>query len=529
MRRHSASLALVCAATALCTCWSLKSSTRLRGGGDSAHFNASSSVLCRVTTMDTLYVSAANVSSTTEQPTCIPIVDGTETELDFAIDLPMDLHKAHRAEIAMGQLWVRIHGAKLQDEELAVSNQARYTVVHDNDGLRRLSERHLQSNGILTIAVLRISTRDAAPTATATDLGNAIAGPGVNVATQYQACSMGQLQLQMVGNVVEIQLPQAVTDFASAADLVTATQKQFKAMNSGQEVTKLADKVILCLPPGTGDWAASAGVGHWRAQFNNDWCTSLSGLMHELGHTLGLLHAAADGIDYGDRSWYMGSGYTDATWPRKCFNGYNSWKLGWYASRHVTVNPLIEGNRLVKLAAFVDYATTAAAADEYVVLNIANQYYLVYNMAQDFNIDTEQKKNQVTITQPTVNGTNSLAGLSAGSEYAVPNFGGSGRTLVMAACRVGSGVGGSALMVLSIALDQSYCANDNVGNNNSNSNSTAIQSSPSATPPASSASSPPVSVAPPSPSTSAPAVSNVTSIWQLLRHVLTRIRRSIGL
>jgi Gametolysin peptidase M11 len=226
--------------------------------------------------------------------------------------------------------------------------------------------------------------------------------------------------------------------------------------------------------------------------------------MHELGHTLGLRHAAADGIDYADRSGYMGSGYTDNTWPRKCFNGYNSWKLGWYASRHGTVNPLSDGNRLVKLATFVDAAT--AASDEYVVLNIADQFYLVYNLARDFNVDTEQKKNQVTITQPTVNGTNSLAGLSAGSEYVVPNFGGSGRTLVIAACRSaasGVGGGGSEVMVLSIALDQSQCANDSNSSNSSNS-STAVQSPPSATPP--------------SPSTT----STVTSVWQLLHHVLTR-------
>jgi Gametolysin peptidase M11 len=389
------------------------------------------------------------------------------------------------------------------------------------DGLRKHSERHLQSIGILTIAVMRISTSDAAPTATATALVNAIAGPGVTVATQYQACSMGQLQLQMVGHVVEMQLPQAVTDFASAADLVTAAQRQFKAQNNGQEVSTLADKVVMCLPPGTGDWAASAGVGHWRAQFNNDWCTSLSGLVHELGHTLGLLHAAADGVDYADRSGYMGSGYTDATWPRKCFNGYNSWKLGWYQSRHATVNPLTDGDRLVKLATFVDYAS--AASDEYVVLNLANQYYLVYNMAKGFNVDTEQKRNQVTITQPTVHGTNSLAGLSAGTQYTVPDFGGSGRTLYIVACRPGLGMGGSEHMVLSIALDQSHCANGT-----SSGGIIPVQPSPSATPPSSASSPPPASMAPPSPSTTTTVSSNVTSIWQLLHHVLTRLRRSIG-
>jgi Gametolysin peptidase M11 len=413
------------------------------------------SVLCRITMFDTLILSKENVSSTREQTTCLPIVNEVETDLDFSIDLPEDLVKANIADIEMGKLLVKVIGAEMVDDKLVIGQRPQFEVVHDHR-LRHLQERHLQSTGVMTLAVIRISTSDAAPTASAATLKNALFGGLINFATQYDSCSFGKLKWKMAGSgVIDVRLPNKVSAYASSAELVTAAQKQLKAQNGGKEVSSMGNKVFMCLPPGTGDWAASAGINHWRAQFNNDWCTSLSGIVHELGHTMGLLHAAADGVEYADRSGYMGSGYTNGKWPRKCFNGFNSWRFGWYSTRHLSHNPLTDGDRLVKLATFVDFKKTAM--DEVVLINIANQYYLEYNRAKGFNIHTEHAVNQVSVTQPNSHGTNRLAGLSAGAQYEVPNFNGSSQTLIIAACQTLTGSLGSEIMVLSLAMGQSLC------------------------------------------------------------------------
>jgi len=51
----------------------------------------------------------------------------------------------------------------------------------------------------------------------------------------------------------------------------------------------IADHVMLCLPPGTsGSWIAYAYINSCISVYNDDWCQSPSGLLHEIGHNLNL-------------------------------------------------------------------------------------------------------------------------------------------------------------------------------------------------------------------------------------------------
>jgi hypothetical protein len=153
------------------------------------------SVLCRITMFDTLILSKQNISSTREQTTCLPIVNEEEMDLDFSIDLPEDLVKANIADIEMGKLLVKVSGAELVDEKLVIGKRPQFEVVHDHR-LRHLQERHLQSSGIMTLAVIRISTSDAAPTSSAVTLKTALFGGIVNFARQYESCSFWQTQVE---------------------------------------------------------------------------------------------------------------------------------------------------------------------------------------------------------------------------------------------------------------------------------------------------------------------------------------------
>lgn len=177
---------------------------------------------------------------------------------------------------------------------------------------------------------------------------------------------------------------------------------------------------------------------------------------HELGHTLGLNHANRNGKTYGDSTGYMAAGHRQTNWPRKCFNGQKNWQLGWYYSRQETIRmSALEKGALVELATFVDF--DISDHDEPVLLNVADSYFLQYNVAKGFNIDTEQKKNMVTITAPTGRGSDSMEGLGVGGVYTEFFFEKSRRTLIIEACRATKGKHGADIMVISVALDRSLC------------------------------------------------------------------------
>jgi hypothetical protein len=170
---------------------------------------------------------------------------------------------------------------------------------------------------------------------------------------------------------------------------------------------------------------------------------------------IGLVHSNENGVAYGDSTDYMAAGHPAYDWPRKCFNGYKNWQLGWYKDRQIMLESLFDEGHIVKLASFVDFSRTDL--DEPVVIVIANELYLVFNLARDFNIDTEEKRNQVTITIPGESGSEAAAGLKEKESYRVQNFQKTRKELVVEVCTRDRGNFGAYVMWVSIAFDKSLC------------------------------------------------------------------------
>ena len=83
----------------------------------------------------------------------------------------------------------------------------------------------------------------------------------------------------------------------------------------------------------------------------------------------------------------MGYGDRSEKWPRKCFNGAKNWQLQWYKEKQLKVNPFIA--RFITLSSFVDF--DKAKMNEPCLLNIGGKYFLQFNRARKFNLDTEEK------------------------------------------------------------------------------------------------------------------------------------------
>jgi len=132
----------------------------------------------------------------------------------------------------------------------------------------------------------------------------------------------------------------------------------------------------------------------------------------------------------------MGYSYSQVGAPSMCFNGHKNYLLGWYADRTITFYPDKAWSGL--LYAFVDYNRTPEGS--FVVVRVRD-LYLQYNRARRFNSGTQERKNQVTITRgPSADSQSSLLGgialgTSATSDvFRVPNFVGTGHSLVIEAC-----------------------------------------------------------------------------------------------
>ena len=132
--------------------------------------------------------------------------------------------------------------------------------------------------------------------------------------------------------------------------------------------------------------------------------------------------------------------------------------MGWYAPRQKTLDSLVEPG-LYTLVAFVEYPL--ALPTEFVSLIIDETYFLQYNLAEDFNIDTTEMRDAVTITMPTDEGTSLIAGLLPGANFTVPDYKGTGLPLIIEACyeRAATAGLGNAMRV-AVGLGRSYCGDD---------------------------------------------------------------------
>ena len=134
----------------------------------------------------------------------------------------------------------------------------------------------------------------------------------------------------------------------------------------------------------------------------------------------------------------MGYSYGSDNFPKMCFNAAKSWQLGWYTDRSITVNPL-KAAWSGRLVGIPDYSTTANGGEVVLVkINTSSDtdYYMMFNRRAGITAETSEAGDQVVIeTQGSEGSTYAksflVAKLSAGGQYKVSNFDGSGRTVTI--------------------------------------------------------------------------------------------------
>jgi hypothetical protein len=427
-------------------------------------------VVCRITMDATLYQNTSDASLyTSEQTSCIPVIDQVEEPHTFTVDLPEWITNDYMAEIQRGSLHVAVSSATLNvpTGTLVLNRSSSFTILPDSysNNIPRGQTRRLvdytNAHGTKRYAMVRISTADSEPSFSAAYLRNRMTSPVSSMAMQFRECSLGQTDWTLT-NVYDIALPNDLAFYdknparmrGAVVDLI---QTDYQVRNFPSDI---ADHVLFCFPPGTGEWIANAATGHWRSQYNNRWCLSLSALVHELGHNQGLNHAGESGAAYGDSTSYMGSVVWSEETPKKCFNAAQHHTLGWYADWTLRLNPLTDDGVRVKVAAFVD--ANKAEDDEPVLLNFDETYYGQYNRAADFNIGTQKYKDEFVLIDGSEPGkTSLLAHLSVGESYDILNYLNTGRSIRIKVCEsLNSVIFSADYFVIGIGRHSDPCSYD---------------------------------------------------------------------
>ena len=400
----------------------------------------------------------------------------------YDVALPSSFVNANKVQLDSGVSTIcipdglAVRGAFGEQDWIVIPPNTEITFVKDRRRLRISTsyqqQRRLVQTGTRSVLAVRVTTPFSSPSATVDQLADSIFGSQerqASMASQYSACSFGKLNfVPAVGSGVangamNLALNQTIHGLNVRHIENSLVSKLQGLVTNLDEV----DHVIFCMPEGsTFPYKSGASFG-WMAYamkpgkfsyYNNNWCTSLSTQMHEVGyvralfdfvcrahvcacvcwfpkmcsrvgvfdscrHNLGLAHSHENGIAYDDQTGMMGYSYNEVGAPAMCFNGHNNYVLGWYADKQITVEPLKGKRWSGKLVGFVDYEKASTSRNEFVLI-VVDQFYIQYNLAESFNFQTREHKNTVTVT--TAIGSTAFssmeASLSKGQTAVIGNY-----------------------------------------------------------------------------------------------------------
>jgi hypothetical protein len=328
------------------------------------------------------------------------------------------------------------------------------TKIDASDPRRGRRRRRLTDTmGDLETLVVRLKDKNGLlPTRSKHDMHADVFQDQHNLKSQMKACSYNKARITKTDHskapngIAEIQMSIAIEDgktlhYDVASSARAATSSYFGTSN----LENLFDIVIYCNPPGTVStngkkgWLAYAYVGGIDSYYNDEWCGSLSALMHEVGHNFGLRHSGIKGeSEYADTSGYMGYSFSSDDTPRMCYNSAKSYELGWYEDRTLSMNPLnlSGGPHQYILNGVADYEISTG----YIAIRLEYEgaskdggidYYLGFNRRRWINEGTQLNANHVVVLEKeNTDGADRPDGRGDGKSWVVGALSMSGQTSI---------------------------------------------------------------------------------------------------
>lgn len=223
----------------------------------------------------------------------------------------------------------------------------------------------LASNNALVIIA---NFSDASVTCSRDDVTNRIFGPMDSVDWIYREVSKGQL-----GFSGDVAGPYTLRSSSSGCDIWGwASEADRLASADGYSPNSYAHKVYV-MPRNDCGWS---GWGTYGGSPSHAWifyCNVTDLYSHEIGHNVGMRHAATPTNEYGDRSDFMGGGGS----PRRGLNAPHKMEMGWLPSGNVLATNQAGTYELLALS--VDPSVVSSTAPQTLRLTVSGKtYYISY-------------------------------------------------------------------------------------------------------------------------------------------------------
>jgi hypothetical protein len=232
-------------------------------------------------------------------------------------------------------------------------------------------------------------------------------GDQYNLKSQMEGCSYGRVQIEKAtgNNISDGAAQVSITEQSEdSSEMQRLVLRKLEEMFGTTDLKTVADLILICMPPGSGDWSAYAYFNSPLSFYNDETCNYPSLQLHEVGHNFNLGHSAQKVYTYGDRSGTMGGSVfeDEGEGSLRCYNAAKTWQLGWFGDNSIDLNLVEESweGRLIGTANYED----SAEQQKNVLLRIAGNYFVQFNYAAGFNSGTEEFINRVTVSIITIKG-----------------------------------------------------------------------------------------------------------------------------
>ena len=300
-------------------------------------------------------------------------------------------------------------------------------VIISLDGDPKIVHRTFGEKELL---VIRIEGKDGPSTTASKEqlINDIFNDETIGVSKQFAACSKQQFLLQPAGGSPNIENGVITVELETVEGSTTQSiyrEIERLSLNTDYFGRKLEefDQVMICMPQGVvkpelneqkngGKWLAYVPTEmpykNYMSIYNDEWCSSVSTGMHEIGHTIGLGHSGEES-SYDDVSGQMGFSKKQQIGADKCFNPAKSWQLGWYAKQSLRLDPLLDempvSTVLMGITSDFDNDRTDSNSNKkHILLQIYNggasdDFYIGYNRRESFNAGTAKGQDMLLVNE----------------------------------------------------------------------------------------------------------------------------------